>query len=141
MPRSEPENLDRDITGENDTPVTIAHARTEFEASMIVSILTDAGIEAHAFDRFRQALPFQSSFSGIPVQVRAADETRAKEALAQRVEDSMDIDWDEVDLGEREDTLPLGTVGRPPVAAQIAFSIAVVLIFLTLLLGLMALLF
>lgn len=137
----EPENLDAQLTGEADRLVTVAEAHTEFEASLIVSILRDADIEAHAFGSFRQALPFRSHFSGIPVQVRAADEDAAKQALEQRATDSVDIDWDTVDVGRREDRLPFKQPGQTPLAAQIAFSIAIVIVVATLLIALLSLLF
>jgi hypothetical protein len=116
-----------------DALVTLVRAQTDFEANIIVSILTDAGIKAVAFGGAYGALPMNVRFMRVPVQVRAADVEAAQAALQANVSDSIDLDWDEVDVGEREDELPLSTPGRMPVAAKIAFALALLLIFGTML--------
>ncbi len=58
--------------------------------------------------------------------------------MHQAVADSVDLDWDEVNVGEREDDLPLRPVGQMPLLAKVAFAVAAVLILLTLLLSLFA---
>ena len=55
--------------------------------------------------------------------VKPEDLERAKEILDNCVADSVDLDWDEVDVGEREDYLPVGPVGRVPRLAKIALTI------------------
>ncbi len=127
-----PKELDDELAENGGLPVTIAEAKSEFEANLIVSTLAEEGIEAHTYTRFRQALPFHSHFSGIPVQVRAADEIAAREALDRRAADSVDLDWNELDVGEREDHLPLGRSRRLSLATAVALSMAIVVIFITL---------
>jgi hypothetical protein len=114
-----------------DRLVTLLQAKTEFEANMTVAVLADAGIEAFAFGGAYGALPLSSRLMRVPVQVRESDLDAAKAALASNVSDSVDLDWDEVDVGEREDGLPLRTPGRMPLAAKIAYGAAVAILILT----------
>ena len=44
----------------------------------------------------------------------------------------VDLDWDEVDVGERDDDLPLTPVNRMPLLARIGFAVAVAVLILTL---------
>ena len=67
----------------------------------------------------------------MPVQVRRADLERARAALEKNTSDSVDLDWDEVDVGEREDHLPLTPVNRMPLLARIGFALAVAVVVLT----------
>jgi hypothetical protein len=64
----------------------------------------------------------------VPVQVRAADLQRAQAALKQNVADSVDLDWDEVDVGEREDQLPLSTRQGMPVMAKVSVVVAALIV-------------
>ena len=97
----------------------------------------DAGIEARAFGTVQGGLGFplgnNSQGWGTPVQVRSSDLDQARLVLEQARQDSIDIDWDTVDLGTFE-----GTAGAPshgmPLAARIAFVatvLAVVLLLVT----------
>lgn len=104
--------------------VTIRRVRSEFEANLIVSLLQDADIEAFAFVLTRNALPISLRQLDIPVQVRAGDRVAAEAVLAERRDAGDSTDWDSVDLGEREDDLPLRQPGRMPLAARLAFFIA-----------------
>ena len=45
--------------------------------------------------------------------------------LEQRIDDSVDLDWDEVDVGEREDSLPLSPAGSKELLTRIALTIIV----------------
>jgi hypothetical protein len=108
--------------------VVIASAKTEFEAHAIVAILEDAGIKASAFGLIRQALPLDTRFTHVPVQVRAEDAQRARQVLRQNVSDSVDLDWDEIDVGEREDQAPLSSERTLSPLARAALAIAVVLL-------------
>jgi hypothetical protein len=110
-----------------DDLVTIKQARNEFEASIIVASLKDEGIEAFSFGMFRNILPVDSRFTGVPVQVRRSDLERAKQVLEQRADASADLDWDEIDVGEREDRLPLREPGRMPWPARIALVVAIII--------------
>lgn len=112
---------------DGDKLMTVAAAKTAFEANTIVAMLADAGIEASAFDGAFSALPLQSRFTRVPVQVRARDLDAAKAALAEMRAAAADIDWESVDVGEREDALPLTEPGHVPWLARLGFWIAVVL--------------
>jgi hypothetical protein len=103
-----------------DDLATVTTCASEFEAHALVAVLKSEGIEAHAFGAARSALPIASRWLEVPVQVRAADVERARAVLERNKQDSIDIDWDEVDVGEREDSLPLSTVGRVPLMARVA---------------------
>ncbi len=127
MTTQNPENL-----------VTVTSTPTEFEAHTIVAVLREEGIEAFAFGTFGGSLPLGGVFTSVPVQVRQSDLQRARLALRQNVADSVDLDWDEVDVGERKDELPLRPVGQMPLLAKVAFTVAAMLILLTLLLALFA---
>lgn len=111
-----------------DKLVTIVQAKTEFEANMIVSILANADIEAFAFGGAYGVLPLNTRFTRVPVQVRASELDAAKAALESNVADSIDLDWDEVDVGEREDSLPLRDPTRMPLLAKVAFALVLLLI-------------
>jgi hypothetical protein len=77
----------------------------EAEAGIIQSVLTDAGIEswtqkAPGFD-FMGLGGF--GFTLTTITVRAEDAERARAALDTNRQDSVDIDWSEVNVGEPED--------------------------------------
>ena len=125
-----------------DELTTLLTVPTSFEAHAIVGVLKDAGIEAEAFDA--EDASFGPSFSpqvrGVPVQVPRRDLDRARDVVNASVSDSVDIDWDSVELGSREDDLPLREPGRMPVLARIAFALAVLLVLLAVIAGVIALL-
>ena len=52
----------------------------------------------------------------------------------------MDIDWDAVELGEREDTMPMTAVGHTPVAARVAIWVVAIIVLAAFALGLTRLL-
>jgi len=110
-----------------DDLVTVRQARNEFEATIIVNTLRSEGIDAFSFGMFRNILPVESRFTGVPVQVRQGDLDRARTVLREQAEDSSDLEWDEVDLGERDDELPLRETNRMPWPARIAFIVAVLI--------------
>jgi hypothetical protein len=109
---------------------TVATAATTFEAQTIVAVLHESGIDAVAFDAAPgvMGLSLTGGINAVPVQVRRGDLERARAALKQNVADSVDLDWNEVDVGEREDALPLGSVGRRPLLAHAGWWLAVILL-------------
>lgn len=107
---------------------TVVVAKTEFEAHAVVAVLKEAGIEAFAFGYVKQALPLDMKFTSVPVQVRAEDLQHAKKELKQNVSDSVDLDWDEIDVGEREDEVPLSSERRMPAALRAIVVIAIVIL-------------
>ena len=117
----------------SDDLVTLTTAASEFEAQAIVAVLQEAGIEAFAFGAVQAWYPLAGQIA-VPVQVRQADVDRAEVALKQNVADSIDLDWNDVDLGQTEDDVPVAhphaDVRRPPMplAAWLGFLIAVALV-------------
>ena len=110
---------------------TLLVATSEFAANAIVVVLADAGIEARAFGTIQGGLGFplgHHAFGwGTPVQVRASDLESARHALDQARRDSVDIDWDSVELGEPEGSpAPLRT--GMPIPARLAFSVTVLMV-------------
>ncbi len=111
---------------------TLLTVNSEFEAHTLVAVLREEGIEAYAFGAMHASLPLGERIAAVPVQVRRADLERAHAALEKNATDSVDLDWDEVDVGEREDHLPLTPVNRMPLLARIGFAVAVAVLVLTL---------
>lgn len=106
--------------------VTLVTKPTEFEAHALVAVLRDAGITAFAFGNVHAAYPLTSNMplAGVPVQVRRVDLDEANAVVAQNRSDSVDLDWNEVDVGERMDDLPLTTSGAMPLIARVGFGLA-----------------
>lgn len=116
-----------------DNLVTLLKAKNEFEANLVVALLEDEDIHAVAFTKVRSAIPLETRLITVPVQVRSADYDRAKAVLNERGPDtSVEVDWDSVDVGERDDRLPLRTPGRTPWAARIAMLLAWLIVLATL---------
>ncbi len=115
---------------------------TEFEAQTKAAVLRDNGIDAVVTNNapsWTGQVAISSSAVGSSVLVRAPDLDRAREILDRAIADSVDLDWDEVDVGKREDDLPLHRVRRMPLLAKIAFALAAVILLGSTLLGLLAL--
>lgn len=107
---------------------TVVSCPTEFEAATKVAVLEEAGIEAFVFGAAHAALPLGQKFLAVPVQVRAADLERARVILSENRANAPSIDWDSVDIGEREDNLPLGQPSRMPWPAKIGFALAMIVL-------------
>jgi hypothetical protein len=105
--------------------VTLTSADDEFEANTIVAVLQDAGIDAVAFGAVRGSLPLGGRLLRVPVQVRTADLERARAILQANIADSVDLEWDEIDIGRREDDLPLTARRQWPMLFQVGFVVAV----------------
>lgn len=84
------------------TLVPLTTARTEWQAEALAAALRQRGVHAVTqggmLSGFRAEAPAQ-----VIVVVPRQDLARAKEALAQIGSDSIDIDWDEVDVGQPEE--------------------------------------
>ncbi|MEM9167645.1 MAG: DUF2007 domain-containing protein [Planctomycetota bacterium] len=74
-------------------------------AHAMASALRDAGIEAFVFDTAKTALQWEAPGIIAPYQVHVAraDLEHARAVLEQNRDDSIDIDWSEVDVGQPED--------------------------------------
>ena len=108
-----------------DDLVTLVVKSNEFAAGAVVAVLTEAGIDAIAFPAVNSLLPMNDRLAGVPVQVRRSDLQRAQRALNQNVADSVDLDWDSVDIGQRLDNVPLSSRKGMPMLARIGFGVAV----------------
>lgn len=95
--------------GDPDQLITLTSARTEFEGSLMRSVLEDAGIRARVFATSAAGLQWEGGYTDpIKVQVRRADLIKAAAVLKKNKQDSVDLDWADVDVGEMEP-------GAPPV--------------------------
>jgi hypothetical protein len=124
-----------------DQLVTITTATSEFVAQILVAILDDAGIDAFTFGSTGTTLGMTGHSTlkgwGLPVQVRRRDVDAAKAALQANRRDSVDIDWDMVDVGTpAKDGAPHNT---PPMAARIAWLVAAAVMVLGLILAIIVL--
>ncbi len=99
-------DLRPDLERDQDNPlVQAALAESEFAAQTKAAVLQDEGIEAFVFPAERSwtgGLAIAPSGGGVPVWVRKSDLERAKGALTRVIADSVDLNWDEVDVGEPE---------------------------------------
>lgn len=87
-----------------DSLVVLTSARSEFEGNTMVAALEAAGIPAKVFTGTATVLQFgQHSLDSIKVMVRQSDRDRAATALRAIKQDSVDIDWSEVDVGDTID--------------------------------------
>ena len=124
----------------DDDLVTLTTRATEFEAQTLVAVLQEAGINAFAFGAIPAMEPLGQRLTPAVVQVRRADLQLAQAALNQNVADSVDLDWNEVDVGESEDDAPPtpaenahetdATAARMPLIVKLGFLVAVALVLL-----------
>ena len=131
------------MTGdEHNEPAIVVRVPSEFEAHTIAAILHENGIEATVAPgapSWTGQIAISPSAQGSAVVVRSADLQRARTVLSESDQDSIDLDWDEVDVGDRDDNLPLTPVGRMPVPAKIAAALAAAILIVTALLGVLLL--
>jgi len=80
--------------------VTLMTVPSEFEANLLAIVLKDNGIEAFVFASSASGIgvPLSGGTIGIPLQVREDDVAKATQILATNKQDSIDIDWDELEL-------------------------------------------
>jgi hypothetical protein len=114
----------------------VATADSEFEAETKAEVLRARGLKAMV----TRNAPSWTGHLSINPRARAAavlvhrdDLERATAMLKQVIADSVDIDWDEIDVGERADDLPLHKVNRMPILAMASFAVAVAIIAVTVL--------
>ncbi len=111
-----------------DDPVQLLTASNEFEAGLIVDTLQEAGIAARAFAAMTGDAYTSASTGGrVPIMVRRDQMEAAREAIERRRSDSIDIDWSEVDVGQRVEG-PSAGGGR---FGTIVFGAVVLVIVLT----------
>jgi type III secretory pathway lipoprotein EscJ len=134
---------DKPSPSHDDDLVTLVTKPTEFEAETLVAVLDEAGIKAVSYGTPNYIYPLTVTPLGVPVQVRRVDLERAQAAIKQNVADSVDLDWDEVDVGQpQDDAEPTDAETRRaheppsptsmPLIAKLGFLLAVVLVVLML---------
>lgn len=104
--------------------IAIRTLPNEMQAGIIQSVLTDAGIEswtrkADGFDYFGLGTIAAAVTS---VTVREGDAERAEEALDANRQDSVDIDWSDVDLGEPADEMAARIAARDESGGEAALK-------------------
>jgi hypothetical protein len=109
----------------------VVTAASEFEAEAKAEVIRARGIEA-TVTRNAPSWTGHASISptafGASVLVHREDLERARALLEQVISDSVDIDWDEIDVGQREDDLPLHKVSRVPPLAKVSFAVALAIV-------------
>jgi len=129
------------LSDDPDDPVPLVTTTTAFEAEAIVALLSDSGIRATAVGTHFSPLGMGLGIGlgrphqRVTVEVRQRELDAARRLLQQRMADSVDIDWDAVDLGEREDDLPLNRPGRLPWPVLVGYVVAAILLGFSLVAG------
>ena len=103
----------------NDDLVTLLTATSEFAANSLVIVLEDAGIPAFAFSPAQNVFGvtgMSGNLLNTAVQVRREDLDRARAALESNRIDSVDIDWDAIDVGEPVEQIRAPRSGLPLMA-------------------------
>lgn len=125
---------------QGDDLAAVAVTATEFEAQTKAALLQAEGIEATVASNAGPWGVVSASGIGASVLVRREDLDRARSLIKDTIEDSVDLDWDEVDVGQREDDLPLRPPGRMPLMAMIGMAVVAAILIagaLLLLIGLL----
>lgn len=88
-----------------DELVELATVHNEIEAGVIRAVLEAAGVESWQWAAPGIALGAFGASMGNPtvVVVRKSDLAAAREVMDRNRQDSVDIDWDEIDVGKPED--------------------------------------
>ena len=121
---NDPESHDHDL-------LKILHTETEFEAHARAAVLHEEGIDARVIRdgaTWSGMLRISATEGGAGVWIRQEDEMAALAALEQNVADSVDLDWDEVDVGTPIDDENYTSRQGMPVPARIAFMVAVLML-------------
>jgi hypothetical protein len=108
----------------------VVTTESEFEAQTKAEAIRARGIEAAVTcnaPSWTGQMPISPTARGASVLVHREDLERARSLLNQVISDSVDIDWDEVDVGQREDDLPLHKVNSMPPLAKVSFAVAAAL--------------
>lgn len=118
--------------------VKLLQVDTEFEAHMKAAVLHDRGIEAQVISdgaSWAGMLRLGPMEYGASVWIQADDLEDATEALQQNVADSVDLDWDEVDVGQLEEEGEFTSRKGMPIPARFAFVVALLMMLFGLMLA------
>jgi|GEM_PF-1323198 len=81
--------------------VDLTTARTEFEAETIAETLRGEGVPTEVFGISARTAQWELGINtDMKIVVRRKDVERAREILRANKADSVDLDWDEVDVGQ-----------------------------------------
>lgn len=85
--------------------IPVTDAAGPAEAHILASMLRESGVEAFVFDTAAQTLQWDAPRIINPylVHVKREDLDRARQLIRSNREESVDLDWDEVDVGDSED--------------------------------------
>ena len=113
--------------------VTVAEAPDPLSAEAIAAILRDARIETYVVRPPAPGLGpvISPELLKVPVRVHSADLVAARRVLATRVEESADIDWDEIGPADGSDG-PLPRRRGMPLLAMAGWALAASIIVLLL---------
>ena len=126
------------------THVSLLRAGDEFQAQTIAMALREIGIDAVVIPRAaNDALPGiarQDAADGVTILVPRHQVEISRRFLQQQASELQNLNWDEVDVGEREDRTPLHPHGRTPLLARLGGAVGLIIVALVVLLALMAIL-
>ncbi len=99
-----------------DDLVELTTRPNELDAGLVCEVLRSGGVEAtmRAADGIALGVFGASSFNPISVLVRRDRLEEAAKLLSDRKQDSVDIDWEEVDVGEPADDIARRIAQRDP---------------------------
>lgn len=100
--------------------VPVTDASGPAEAHIVASMLRESGIEAFVFDTANQTLQWDAPRIINPylIHVKHEDLERARQLIKSNREESVDLDWDEVDVGSAVDET-INEVNRRPEREEI----------------------
>jgi len=106
--------------------VTLMTVPSEFEANLLAIVLRDNGIKAFVFGTSALGIGIPNNRLGAQLQVQQDDVIKATQVLTANKRDSMDIDWDELELaGSNAKVHEPATMSLP---AKIAFLITAIVL-------------
>lgn len=111
----------------------VAQTATEFEAHAKAAVLHEEGIDAKVIcdsPTWTGQIGLGHHESIASVWVRQEDLEAATAALAQNVADSVDIDWDDIDVGQPEDESNGEYRPEMPATAKFAFIVTLIVVLL-----------
>lgn len=111
-------------------PALVEAVDSELEAEALASAIRAAGVDAQVVAQ---------SLAGDSVEHHIVVADSELEAARQAVAEARQrIDWENVDVGERVDNVPLRTPGRMPLAARLGWLLAVLLVLAMIVMGFIA---
>ncbi len=116
----------------------VVQTATEFEAHAKAAVLHEEGIDAQVIcdaPSWTGHLTLGHNEFVASVWVRREDLEAAQQHLEQTVADSVDIDWDEVNVGQREDESNGEYVQSMPAPAKFAFLVTLLVVLVSLVLA------